>query len=104
MPTPISLDGILVSLAYLALSLAIPAALVTGLAFLCIWLYNKHNQQAGDGEKQPLNQAGELEVTVPAGSAGGSQIQVQTPSGLVAVQVPQGLGPGQKFKMTVAQV
>ena len=61
------------------------------------------SQQGSNDEKLPLyQQAGsqQMEVTVPEGYAGGSQIQVQTPSGLMAVQVPQGLGPGQKFQMT----
>lgn len=48
---------------------------------------------------QPQRQT--MMVTVPQGMSGGMTAQVQTPSGLVEVQIPQGLGPEAQFEIQV---
>lgn len=40
-------------------------------------------------------------ITVPEGQAAGSTMQVATPRGLVAVEVPRGLQPGAEFTFTL---
>jgi len=45
----------------------------------------------------PTSEQQLFQVTVPAGSVEGSTIHVQTPSGLMQVQVPAGLSSGDNF-------
>jgi hypothetical protein len=56
---------------------------------------------------RPVAAAPEMQkmmVTVPDGHQGGMVIQVQTTAGLMEVNIPPGLGPGQQFEMMVPSV
>ena len=94
--------GGLVQLALLTIA---PVVVLGAIVCLVCCLWRRSQQAAIDEKTQLLNQAKTqtMEVTVPEGAAGGQQIQVNTPAGLVAVQVPAGLGAGQKFQIVVGQ-
>jgi hypothetical protein len=56
--------------------------------------------EEGEGpEGEPVMQT--MRVQVPGGMTGGMLLQVQTPAGLMEVQIPRGLEPGETFEMLV---
>ena len=56
--------------------------------------------EEGEGpEGEPGMQT--MRVQVPGGMTGGMMLQVQTPAGLMEVQIPRGLEPGETFEMLV---
>lgn len=95
-------SGLLVLAFYLAAFVAFVVCIVA----VIIWLCNMQSRPRKSDEKLPLytqQQQQQIEVSVPDGFSGGMQLQVQTPAGLLNVQIPKGLGPGQKFHTMVLQ-
>jgi hypothetical protein len=72
----------------------------------CISMYKKQEEQQRQASQQAMQQQQQqggsvMAVQVPDGIGPGQMVQIQTPKGIMQVKIPQGVGPGMTFHIRV---